>query len=174
MKSKLFVALTAISLLWMGGCSKKAPGSTALQPGAVSQPTPLENCIALWSSGQPEAAMEKFVALDWNATTLFSAGSPLHYSEAEFVALPAAAREQAMIRILAEAQQLKALARRVADTGRQTLAQGDRTRADQCAGSLQRCGARLDQPKSLQLLRQMGIAVKKMAAGLANSSKPAR
>ena len=156
---------SVVTSLWLGGCSKQ-PSTEAPQKPATSagQSSSWTECLGLWKGGNQPAAVEKFLALNWDAPDLFSASSPLRYSEAEIVGLPAATREQVMKEAMTEIQTLKALAAQVQELRKQALAQKDQAKADQCVQCLQRCGARLEQPSSMKILQLVGTAIKKMAA----------
>lgn len=151
--------------LWLSACSQKPSSESPLKTSdAATQPAAWEECLGLWTGGNQPAAVEKFLAMDWDAPGLFSSSSPLHYSEAEIVAMSEATRGQVMKQAAAEIQVLKSLAARVQEIRKQALAQKDQAKADQCVQCLQRCGARLEQPSSMRILQLVGTAVRKLAA----------
>jgi hypothetical protein len=151
--------------LWLSACSQKSPSESPQKTGnAAGQSSAWVECLGLWNGGNTSGAVDKFLALDWDAPGLFSSSSPLHYSEAEIVAMSETQREQVMKQALADIQVLKAMAARVQEIRKQALAQKDQAKADQCVQCLQRCGTRLEQPSSMKLLQLVGTSLKKMAA----------
>ena len=102
--------------------------------------------------------------LDFTQGRLFSAGNVMSYTESQFVALPASAREAMSKPMMADLATIKALARRVQETGKEAQTKGDATIASLCRQQLEKFGDSLSQPSSLLIVQLVGKAVKKMAA----------
>jgi hypothetical protein len=115
--------------------------------------------------------VKAFLAADFSRRPLFAAGSPLNLKEAELADLPAAARDRAMKETTARLQELKQLARAVADRGKEALARGEKDQARKIYGQLGKCGAALDDAESLMIVRLVGQAVRKLAAEGTNLSQ---
>lgn len=124
----------------------------------------LDDIMKLWSAGKKEDATAKFLAVDFSRRPLFLRGSVLNYSEAQFMALPEAAREKLSKPVLDDIAVPKQISANVNTSGKTALAAGDKTKADQCNAKLLQCGEAFDQPDSLALLNLVGKALKKLAA----------
>jgi len=66
--------------------------------------------------------------------------------------------------MLDDIQVIKQISAHVRDTGESALTAGDKAKAEKCVAQLLKCGAALDQPDSLALLKLVGKALIKMAA----------
>jgi hypothetical protein len=140
------------------GCGKATP------PPAVSGQTIAEQTIASWKS-DTNAAVEKFMEIDWSQRPLFATGDVLGYSEAQFAAIPASARETMSKQMTADLQTVKMICSAVNARGRDALAKGDQATAERCFNQLKECGQALDGPDSLLLLKMTGQAINKQATG---------
>jgi hypothetical protein len=138
------------------GCNK------ASSSPASSGQTLAEQAIASWNS-DTNAAVEKFLEIDWNQRPLFATGNVLGYSEAQFIAIPAAAKDSMSKEMLDELQTIKAICRAVNTKGKDALAKGDQAAAEKCFNQLKRCGAAFDGPDSLLMLKMVGQAINKLA-----------
>ena len=124
----------------------------------------LDDAIKLWRAGKQSEAAEKFLAVDFSKRPLFPTGSVLNMTEAEFGALPNAARDKMSKSILDDIQTVKLIARQVNETAKTALAAQDQTKASLCTNQLKASGEAFDRPGGLALLKLVGQAMKKMAA----------
>lgn len=131
----------------------------------------LDDAMKLWSAGKKDDAMATFLTVDFSRRPLFPVGSALNYSEAQFIALPQTAREKLSQQMLEDIHLLKEIGVHVRNAGKAASAAADKARSDQCNTKLQQCGDAFDQPDSLALLKLMGKALKKMAAGTSGPAK---
>lgn len=151
--------------------SAKSNSSTARSLGDKKEPATLEDAMKLWSAGRQDEAMAKFLAVDFSRRPLFPSGSVLNYTEAQFIALPQAARDKLSQQMLGDIRVLKEVSAHVRTAGKAAHDAGDSARADQCTAKLQQCGDAFDQPDSLALLKLVGKAFKKMSAGTTGAAK---
>lgn len=152
--------LAAICSLAASGCGDPAPTKAAVP---AANKTSLEKAMFSWTEGDKKSAVEAFLRLDWKKDTLFSSGSVLRYSEAEFAALPQAVREKINQPMLDQVQALKTLCAGVAESGREMRKNGDKAGAENCFNQLAKCGKALEQPGSLALVQMVGKAMTKLA-----------
>ena len=166
----LLICLLTSGLLGGMGCGQKSqpavakPEANATGATPSAGQTPLEQSMALWTAGDKDAAIQKFLAIDFLKGRLFSGGAILSYSEPQFAALPAATRESVSPKMLADISALKALCVGVRDLGKEAAAKGDQARAAKCVFQLKQCGEALEQPSSLGIAKMLGKALKKVAA----------
>src|SRR5262245_13791144 len=113
----LAMALTAS---FIAGCGKSQQTQTSKAPPSTpsGEQTALEQSLSAWSSGDQTRAVDQFVQIDWTKGKPFSSGSVLHYTEAEFAALPPDTRTKLAGQMTAEIASLKELARHVSQQGR--------------------------------------------------------
>ncbi|MBL9126959.1 MAG: hypothetical protein JNL97_04900, partial [Verrucomicrobiales bacterium] len=131
-----------------------------------------EGALQSWREGKKDEALQRFMAVDFASRPLFPKGSPLGYSESEFVALPRAVNEKLHPKVLEEVQVMKPLALHVRDAAAAATRSGDRAQATRYLGQLRKCGQALQGPDSLALLQAVGKAFVKIAD--AAESAPAR
>lgn len=161
----LLLILVAAGAALTAGCGRKTETASAkTRAVAPRDQTVLEQSLALWSAGKKDAATEKFMAVDWSTGDLFSAGSILGYSEAQFVALPQAAREKLGKQLADQLKAVKAICSRVSESGKAAQAKGEEAQARKCFLQVQHCGEALDQPDRTQLAQLVGQALKKLSA----------
>lgn len=163
----IFVPLISMSLLLSSAqaqTNSQRPGSTG--PGATDNKdnATLDQAMTLWRASKKDEAVAKFGAVDFSRRPLFPTGSVLNYSEAQFIALPQAARDKLSEQMLEDISVLKGICALVRDTGRNALAQGDTDKSGKYTAQLKQCGDALNQPDSLALLKLVGKAIQKMAA----------
>ena len=158
----LAMALTA-SL--MAGCrqNNQTQSAKAPLPAPSGERTALEQSISAWTSGDKAGAVTQFLQIDWTKGKPFSTGSVLHYSEAEFAALPPGTRTK-LDEKMGDITALKELCKQVGQQGRDAAAKGDKAEAAKYFNAINQCGERLDRPDCLVLLQQVGKALKKLAA----------
>src|SRR5262245_14027879 len=81
-----------LSASLLAGCHKnnqtQSATANAPSPALGGERTVLEQSISAWTSGDRAGAVSQFLQIDWTKGNPFSSGSILHYSEAEFAALP--------------------------------------------------------------------------------------
>ena len=162
--AKLLVMAFTASLI--GGCGQsQQPQSAKAPPSAPSgEQTALEQSLSAWTSGDKAGAVSQFLQIDWTKGKPFSSGSVLHYTEAEFAALPPDTRTKLAGQMTADIAALKELARQVSQQGREATAKGDKAEGAKYFNAINQCGERLEQPDCLLLLQQVGKAFKKLAA----------
>jgi hypothetical protein len=110
------------------------------------------------------AAVEAFLILDLSKAELFTRGTPLSYSEAEFIKLPQAAMAKLQEQVMADLALVKQLVRGVKARGRQAETAGDATLAKKCDAQLASVAELLEGPKNLKITQLVGKAIRKMAA----------
>ena len=132
---------------------------------AAEKPAPvtLDQAMTLWRAGKTNEAAATFLAVDFTKRPLFPFGSVLNYTEAQFVALPDAAREKMSKQMMDDIQVLKQISAHVRDMGESAEAAGDKTKAAACRAQLLKGGAAFNQPDSLALLKLVGKALMKMS-----------
>lgn len=161
----LLLFLVAACTAFAAGCGQKPEtGSPTGAVAASHDQTMLEHGMTLWTAGKKDEAVEKFMSVDWTAGQLFSTGSILNYSEAQFVALPQAAREKLGKHLADELDTLKAICSRVNALGQEAQAKGDKTQARKYFVQVQRCGEALDKPDRTRLTQLVGQALKRLSA----------
>jgi hypothetical protein len=156
---------TVAVLVLLAGCSKSNTTSprSGTGTGEKQESSALTDCVALWSAGNQEAAIEKFLAIDWNDALLFPSGTPLAYAERDLASLSENQLRQDMGEIESIAKALKEMSLRIKQLGEEARAAGNSTEAETCFNSLGKCGTALDQPNRLKILQLVGKAIKKMA-----------
>src|SRR5262245_7826928 len=154
-----------LSAALLTGCSKDNQTQSAKAPpqASSSERTALEQSIAVWTSGDKAGGVSQFLQIDWTKGKPFSSGSILHYSEAEFAAVPVETRAKLGDQ-MADITALKELGKQVSQQGREATAKGDKAEGAKYFNAINQCGERLDQPDCLVLLQQVGKAFKKLAA----------
>src|SRR5262245_1174911 len=151
-----------LSASLLAGCGKNNQTQSAKDPPQASsvERTALEQSISAWTSGDKAGAVSQFLQIDWAKGKPFSSGSILHYSEAEFAALPPETRAKLGDQ-MADITALKELGKQVIQQGQEAAAKGDKSQAGKYLNAVNQCGERLDQPDRLVLLQQVGKALKK-------------
>ena len=181
----LLGGLAAIFLL--AGCGQKpaqtgassppteVPGTSAVAtPAPTPPPSPapatvnvaspvMQPILAVWQEGNPARAVNLFAEADWNGRPTFPPGMALSLTEAQFAALPSADQQLKFGEISAQLDLVKHLASAVAQAGRDAAAKGDPEQARKLFASLKQCGAALETPEHLKLLRTVGLTMKNMA-----------
>jgi hypothetical protein len=128
---------------------------------AASAMTPLESSLALWRKGDKSGAIEKFLQIDWTKnSTAFQQGSPLSTREQDLPKMSDGDREVLMREVNAQLKDLKQLAAAVRE---KALATADKTVGRRHLAKLDECGAALDQPDALLILKLTGRSIRKMA-----------
>jgi len=115
------VPVMALSCFLLSGCGQAPstePASAADQKtgapqSSLASQTAFEKCLGTWSAGDFDAAIQEFLPINLKDAKLFSAGSALSMSEAQFVALPQAARERLSAPMMNDLDSIKALCVRV-------------------------------------------------------------
>ncbi len=169
-------AIAVISLMLPLATTQSARAQTS-SPMAVVQSTnqvhqgTLPRAMELWKNQKKEAAVQEFFLTDFSNRPLFSRGSVLNYSEAQFIALPQAAREKLSKAMIEDLDVLKKIAVEVQKTRKDALARGDSAKATLCAEQLRACGDAFNRPDSLALLKLVGKAFQKMALSVPAAEK---
>jgi len=164
------VPLIALAGLLAAGCDRgqqtqagSTQAATAASLSSTNQ-TQFEKCLSSWSAGNQDAAIQSVLDLNLRDSKLFSPGSALALSEAQFIALPPAARESLSPPMLADLASIKGLCRRLQEEGREAKARGDAAKATKCFGQIKLLGEQLDQPSVVLVGQLVGKALKKLAA----------
>lgn len=125
---------------------------------ATEKPATLADAMKLWREGKQSDAVAKFLAVDFSKRPLFPTGSVLNMTEAEFIALPSAARDKMSKAMLDDIQTIKLIAGRVKELAKTPA------KSAPCLSQLKAAGEAFDRPGGLALLKLVGQAFKKMAA----------
>lgn len=185
MNKNTLATLAAFALIGVGltGCGKKAdssgnPAPPKGQPATTAATTPvMQSVLTIWQQGDKSAAVAAFLETDWSARPLFAPGSTLSLSETQFQArmkpvwmrfwIPGYAKraEAQRIQMTKELSEVKQLAAAVAQAGRDAAAKQDLAQAAKHFTSLKQCGAALNRPDSLAIVKLVGQAMTKMADG---------
>ena len=164
-RSNLAAILLATTLaVTLAGCGQKqqAPGNPPA-PAANTASTPVaEPVLTAWQQGDQAGAIGRFVETDWSKRPLFTPGTTLSLSEEQFMALPVSDREAKSKAMLPQLSNLKKLAQAVTQAGRDAAAKKDLALAKKHFTALQQFGEAIDTPESMQIVRLVGQAVKKM------------
>ena len=161
----LGLAVVGLGLL-ASGCGKQgsSPADSTPPNAQASASTPMEEVLALWKQGEKEQAVEKLLRVDCGHQNLFSKGNVLGYSEAQFVALPAAARDKLAPELTDGLAVVKALGRELVATGSRAASSGDKAKAEACTTQLRRLGEALSRAQYTTMAQLVGKALVKMAA----------
>ena len=165
--------LLVVSLAWTAGCGDH--GASNAKPGETStggKATPLEESLDCWRAGDQAGAIRRFVEVDWKQKpAAFTLDTPLSRREQELVKMSPADREVLMSKVTPQLRDLKQLAAAVRDQGVAATATNPEF-ARRCFAKLDECGAALDQPEALKILRLTAQAIRKMGApGVAQRGK---
>lgn len=131
----------------------------------------LDQAMTLWRGGKKDEAVAKFMAVDFSRRPLFPASSVLNYTEAQFIALPQAARDKLSTQMNADIRVLKEICANIGETAKSALAGGAAAKSDKYSAQLKKCGDALNQPDSLALLKLVGKAIQKRAAETSSAPK---
>ncbi len=156
--------ISALLLVISASCGKRPemPAAQTQTLQAVPQ-TQFEESMTTWKSGDKETAVRVFLEMDLSKP-IFSPGTPLANSEAQFMALPVAGRERIGAEILADLQVIKEIAVRVAEAGKEAKAKGDAATARKCLEQIDTLGGQIDEPSCTVIAQKVGQALKRMAA----------
>lgn len=157
------IAPVAIGLTLAPASAQSNAASASRAPSEKQAPDTLDQTMALWRAGKKDEAAAKFLAVDFSKRALFPTGSVLNYTEAQFIALPQAARDKMAKQMQDDLQTIKHIAARIRDDGEAAQTAGHKAKAEKCRSQLLKCGDAFDQPDSLALLKLVGKAMKKMA-----------
>ena len=151
--------------LLAAGCGRGAPAPADSKGSATagSGQTVLEQSMASWKDDQ-NAAVAKFLEVDWSRRPLFSTGNVLNDTEAQFAAIPAAAQQAVANQMTEEIKTVREICTEVSSRGKVALAKGDRATAEKCFRQLKQCGEALDGPDSLLILKKVGKSVSQRGA----------
>ena len=166
MKNTTIIGVMAATILIVG-CGKKSPdSSTAPSPAktdAAAASPAAQPSLTAWQQGDKAAAVSNFLAADWSVRPLFTTGSALNLSEAQFKALSDADRETKSRDMTSQLASLKQLAQAVVQAGRDAAAKGDAVQARKDLTSLKQFGTALEGPESMLLVQLVGKSFVKMS-----------
>ena len=167
MRNAIITGVMAATVLIIGCGKKSSSGSDTprtAQADAASSASPVSQpALTAWQQGDQAAAVYSFLAADWSARPLFTAGSTLSLTEDQFKALSAADRQAKSGELTAQLDSFKRLAAAVAQAGRDAASKGDAATAKKYFTSLKQCGTALESPDCLQLVQLVGKAIEKMS-----------
>jgi hypothetical protein len=124
----------------------------------------MESALTLLLQGDANAAVDAFLKLDLSKGRLFSPGSPLSYSEAEFLKLPRAANEKIGQQAVTDIGVVRRLSLEVGSRRDRALAAGDAATANQCRTQLTKLAERLEGPNNLAISQMHAKAIRRIAA----------
>lgn len=159
----MLILTVAIGLTLAPASAQSNAASPNSAPSEKQALVTLDHAMTLWRAGKKDEAAVQFLAVDFSKRPLFPSGSVLNFTEAQFIALPQAARDKMAKPMQDDLQTLKQIAAHVRAAGEAAKTAGDTTKATQCSTQLQKCGDAFDQPDSLALRKLVGKAFKKMA-----------
>ncbi|MBL9136599.1 MAG: hypothetical protein JNK85_12050, partial [Verrucomicrobiales bacterium] len=137
---------------------------------AAVQVAGYEDALRSWREGKKEEALATFMAVDFTRRPLFPKGSPLGYSERDYVALPRAVNDKLQPQIIEETKRMKGLAVSVKEAATRASQRGDVPQAERYLKQLKQCGEALAHPDSLALLQMVGKAFTRLATNPPSSS----
>ena len=133
-------------------------------PLTAAEPVRELDPLALWSSGERDKAVERFIATDWTKPDVFPAGSVFRMTETQYKAAPAARRKKVDDSIRKQASELRALVGEVFDRGTKARAKDDKNGATRALEAARACGKHIStQPDALAVLKLVGTAIEKRA-----------
>jgi hypothetical protein len=140
------------------------PAVIAAPPAAVIIATPVvQPILTVWQEGNRAAAVNLFVAANWNASPIFPPGMALALTDGQINSLPEADRQLRTSELFGQVDLLKQLINAVNEAGKQSASQSDTNQARQCFSALKQFGTALDNPPRPQVVRTVGIVAKNMA-----------
>ncbi len=180
------LAGVAVAAFFVAGCGQRdvatgngsppaaanAPTNTAAATPAATAPqaivnvgTPIMQPIrAVGQDGKPAQAGSLCAEAPGHGRPTFPPGMTLSMTEAQFAALSDADRQLRFGELTAQLDLVKHLAASVSQAGRDAAAKGDSEQAKKFLTSLQNCGAALDTPERLKLVRMVGKTMKEMGS----------
>ncbi len=161
----LMLLLAACSPGSGSGSTTAASASTNSQPATTSigEQTPFEQCLALVASDL-NAAVDSFMTLNLTSEALFTYGTPLSYSEAEFVKLPRPVIEKVSEPKMKDIEALRQLIKAVGTRRDQARMNKDSETADHYSKQLAALGTRLTGGENLLITQIVGRLASKIAA----------
>lgn len=171
---KLPITSCLAAAILLSACGKKAaaPASGAQSPGASapseaassSSAMPVsEPAISAMGEGNTDAAVRDFVNADWSARPLFTTGSSLNLSEAQFEAIPQAEREKNHEDVSGVINALRQTATATVRAAHEAAAKGDKETARKYLEAVKNCGQALDKPDRLNVLIILGQSMQRDA-----------
>jgi hypothetical protein len=154
--------LAAVFAAALIGCGKKSNEATTPSAAGGTATPAAEPILTAWQQGNQSAAVSSFVEADWSKRPLFTPGSTLSLSEGQFLALSMSEREEKSKEMLPQLSELKSLANAVVQAGHEAAARNDAALARKHFTALQQFGAAIDTEESMQIVRLVGRAVKKL------------
>jgi hypothetical protein len=159
----LAVLLAMVQLLNVGCKPATRPQAEGKATQAANAGTPFEHCLALVESDL-NAAVTAFLKIDVTTAPLFTPGSPLAYSEAQFIKLPRSVSEQIHPQILADLSRIKQLITEVKARRLRARQESNSVLVEGHTRSLKTLGARLEGADQLQVTRLVGRSITRIAA----------
>ena len=160
MKNTILLSVVAATI-FLVGCGKNKGADGVASPGATPAPATAPAAVtgpalAAWVKGDKAGAVDDFLAADWSAGPLFSAGSKLALTEEQFKALSDAEREGSQQEMSSTLNALRELAKAVEQSGRDAAAKGDTDRAGKCFAAVKACGTAMDKQENLVAVIRLG------------------
>jgi hypothetical protein len=150
--------------VFTAGCGKSSSTTASVENAATLAEThsTLEETIASWDS-DTNAAVEKFLTIDWSQHPLVSTTNVLGFSEAQFESAQGAGKAVLGKQMVEGVKRIKLICAIVDQKGKDALAGGDRVTAEKCFNQLKQCGDALSRPDSLIFVKNAGRTVTRMA-----------
>lgn len=154
--------------LLLGACSPKdSQVSATSQPNAAqasaTSSTRLETTLQL-AKESPAKAADEFMKIDLADAPLFSPGSPLSYSEAQFIKLPREANEKLAQQAQDDLALIKKIVAEIRTRRDRARAAGNSEMVRQLNTQLEKLASKLEGPGNLAITQLVGKAVRKVAA----------
>jgi len=122
-----------------------------------------DEALELWSKGERESVVDKFLNVKWESATLFSQESPLNLTEKKFIELPESERKIIQQKSLEEAKAIKDMGKYILELGKKSLAVKDYDMAESYFNSFLRYNEALSRAGSLEIIRTLGISGQRAA-----------
>lgn len=165
-REQLVCCLTLGGSLLLGGCSPKGSQTPATQPSATQAPatssTQLETTLQL-AKDNPVKAADEFMRIDLANAPLFSPGSPLSYSEGQFIKLPHDANEKLAREAQDDLALIKKIVAEIKTRRDQARAAGNAELVRQFNSQLERLASKLEESRNLAITQLVGKGVRKVA-----------
>ncbi|HTG43053.1 MAG TPA: hypothetical protein VK633_00855, partial [Verrucomicrobiae bacterium] len=159
--------LVVCGSLLLGGCSPKGSQAPATQPSATqpsaTSSTRLEMTLQL-AKDSPAKAADEFMKIDLADAPLFSPGSPLSYSEAQFTKLPREANEKLARQAQDDLALIKKIVAEIRTRRDQARGAGNAELVRQFNSQLEKFASKLEGSNNLAITQLVGKAVRKVAA----------
>lgn len=153
--------------LLLGACGPKGsqapPAHSSSTQASATSNTRLETAFHL-ANENPAKAADEFMRIDLAEASLFSPGSPLSYSETQFMKLPREANEKLARQAQDDLALIKKMVAEIKTRRDQSRAAGNAEMVRQFNSQLEKFASKLEEPGNLAITQLVGKAVRKVAA----------